>query len=64
MASSWKFTSPPTKFVKSYEVAFQKGDVVEITKVQVDGADAILAREIKRGNDAFVFRDPKGSPIC
>ena len=55
----------PTKFVKSYEVAFQKGDTVEITgtKVVFEGADAILAREIKRGNDDFVFRDPQGKPI-
>src|SRR5947209_2852108 len=52
----------PTKFVKSYEVAFQKGDSVEITgtKVTFEGQDAILAREIKRGNDDFLFRDPKG----
>jgi DNA/RNA endonuclease YhcR with UshA esterase domain len=55
----------PTKFVKSYEVAFQKGDEVEIKgiKTTFQGADAILAREIKRGNDDFVFRDPKGKPI-
>jgi hypothetical protein len=55
----------PTKFVKSYEVAFQKGDTVEITgmKVVFEGGDAILAREIKRGNDDFLFRDPQGKPI-
>jgi hypothetical protein len=55
----------PTKFVKSYEVAFQKGDTVEITgtKVVFEGIDAILAREIKRGNDDFIFRDPQGKPI-
>jgi DNA/RNA endonuclease YhcR with UshA esterase domain len=55
----------PSKFVKSYEVAFQKGDIVEITgmKVEFQGVDAILAREIKRGNDDFVFRDPQGKPI-
>jgi DNA/RNA endonuclease YhcR with UshA esterase domain len=55
----------PTKFVKSYEVAFQKGDEVEIKgiKTTYQGVDAILAREIKRGNDDFVFRDPQGKPI-
>ena len=55
----------PTKFVKSYEVAFQKGDDIEIKgiKTTFQGVDAILAREIKRGNDDFVFRDPKGKPI-
>ena len=55
----------PTKFVKSYEVVFQKGDEVEIKgiKTSFQGVDAILAREIKRGNDDFVFRDPQGKPI-
>ena len=55
----------PTKFVKSYEVVFQKGDEVEIKgiKTTFQGVDAILAREIKRGNDDFVFRDPQGKPI-
>jgi DNA/RNA endonuclease YhcR with UshA esterase domain len=55
----------PTKMVKSYEVVFQKGDEVEIkgVKTTYQGVDAILAREIKRGNDDFVFRDPQGKPI-
>ncbi len=54
-----------TKFVKNYEVVFNKGDEVEVTgsKVQFEGADAILAREVKRGNDDFLFRDPQGKPI-
>ena len=55
----------PTKFVKNYEVVFQKGDEVEITGIKLvfQGVDAILVREIKRGNDDFVFRDPEGKPI-
>ncbi|HEX6505276.1 MAG TPA: hypothetical protein VF011_18685 [Terriglobales bacterium] len=54
-----------TKFVKSYELVFNKGDEVEVTgsKVDFEGAEAILAREVKRGNDDFVFRDPQGKPI-
>lgn len=54
-----------TKFVKSYELVFNKGDEVEVigSKVQFEGGDAILAREVKRGNDDFVFRDPQGKPI-
>jgi hypothetical protein len=54
-----------TKFVKSYELVFNKGDEVEVTgsKVEFEGVDAILAREVKRGNDDFVFRDPQGKPI-
>jgi DNA/RNA endonuclease YhcR with UshA esterase domain len=55
----------PTKMVKSYDVVFQKGDEVEIkgVKTTFQGVAAILAREIKRGNDDFVFRDPQGKPI-
>ena len=55
----------PVKFVKSYEVAFAKGDELEITgmKTTFQGVDAILPREIKRGPDDFVFRDDKGKPI-
>jgi len=54
-----------TKFVKNYEVAFNKGDAVEVigSKVEFEGGDAILAREVKRGNDDFLFRDPQGKPI-
>ena len=54
-----------TKFVKSYELVFNKGDQVEVIgcKVQFEGGDAILAREVKRGNDDFLFRDPQGKPI-
>lgn len=54
-----------TKFVKSYELVFNKGDAVEVigSKVEFEGADAILAREVKRGTDDFVFRDPQGKPI-
>jgi DNA/RNA endonuclease YhcR with UshA esterase domain len=55
----------PTKTVKEYEIVFNKGDEIEITgiKTTFQGVDAILVREIKRGNDSFVFRDPKGKPI-
>jgi DNA/RNA endonuclease YhcR with UshA esterase domain len=54
-----------TKFVKSYELAFNKGDALEITgvKVKFENVDTIFAREIKRGNDTFVFRDKEGRPI-
>jgi DNA/RNA endonuclease YhcR with UshA esterase domain len=53
------------KFVKEYEVTFQKGDSLEIKgiKTRFQGVDAILPREIKRGNDDFLFRDSKGKPI-
>lgn len=55
----------PTKFVKSYELVFAKGDQVEVvgSKVNFEGKDTILAKQITRGQDSFVFRDDKGKPV-
>src|SRR5262245_19161987 len=54
-----------TKFVKSYELGFKKGDQVEVTavKVKLEGVETLFAREIRRGTDTFVFRDQHGKPI-
>jgi len=54
-----------TKFVRSYELTFSKGDQLEVTgsKVKFEGVDTIFAREVKRGNDTFVFRDKDGKPV-
>ena len=54
-----------TKYVKSYEMVFSKGDEIEVTgsKVKFNDADTILAREITRGQDSFVFRDGDGKPV-
>ena len=55
----------PTKFVKTYELVFTAGDQLEVTgsKVQFEGVDTIFAREVKRGQDLFVFRDKDGKPV-
>jgi hypothetical protein len=44
---------------------FNKGDEIEVTgsKVKFNGTDTILAREITRGQDSFVFRDENGKPV-
>jgi DNA/RNA endonuclease YhcR with UshA esterase domain len=54
-----------TKFLKNYDVTFNKGDEVEVTGVKVtfQGAETIFAREIKHGQDVFVFRDKDGKPV-
>ena len=54
-----------TKYVKSYEMVFNKGDQIEVvgSKVKFNDADTILAREITRGQDSFVFRDADGKPV-
>lgn len=54
-----------TKFVTQYDLAFQKGDTLEITgvKVKFEGVETIFARKIKRGSDEFLFRDNDGKPL-
>ena len=54
-----------TKFVKAYDVVFNKGDAVSVvgTKVQFEGVETIFAREVTRGTDTFSFRDKDGKPI-
>jgi len=54
-----------TKFLKNYDLVFNKGDVVTVvgTKVQFEGVETIFAREVTRGNETFVFRDKSGKPI-
>lgn len=54
-----------TKFVKLYDLVINKGDEIEVTgsKVKFEGADTIFARQIKHGNDTYVFRDKDGKPV-
>ena len=53
------------KFVDEYELVFSVGDQLEVTgsKVVFEGVDTIFAREVKRGNDVYVFRDKNGKPV-
>jgi DNA/RNA endonuclease YhcR with UshA esterase domain len=54
-----------TKFVKAYDLVFNKGDVVTVvgTKVQFEGVETIFTREVTRGDETFVFRDKDGKPV-
>ncbi len=54
-----------TKFVKEYDLVFSVGDQLEVTgsKITFEGVETILAREVKRGNDVYVFRDKDGKPV-
>ena len=54
-----------TKFVKTYDLVFNKGDSVSVVgaKVQFEGVETIFAREVTRGDAIFTFRDKDGTPI-
>lgn len=53
-----------TEFTKMIEMNLQKGDTVEITgwKTEFQGVETIFAREVKHGNDTYVFRAKDGLP--
>jgi TusA-related sulfurtransferase len=53
-----------TEFTKMEEFNLRKGDTIEVTgwKTEFEGVQTIFAREVKRGNDTFVFRTKDGTP--
>ncbi len=55
-----------SKFMKEYEIVFDKGQHIDVvgSKVKLeDGEVAVLAREIVRGQSTFTFRDKQGKPL-
>ena len=55
----------PKTFLDDMGMSFTKGDEITMTgsKVKQSDADLFLVREIVKGNDTFVLRDPKGGPV-
>ena len=53
-----------TEFTKMLEMSLQKGDSIEVTgwKTEFQGVATIFARELKHGNDTYVFRAKDGMP--
>lgn len=55
-----------SKFMKEYEITFEKGQHIDVvgSKVKLEsGEDAVLAREIVRGQSTYAFRDKQGNPL-
>ncbi|HZF09524.1 MAG TPA: hypothetical protein VFE33_12110 [Thermoanaerobaculia bacterium] len=55
----------PSAFITRQGAAFGKDEAIEVigSKLQVAGAPALLARQIKKGGKTFEFRDEQGSPL-
>jgi uncharacterized protein YdeI (BOF family) len=55
----------PKPFEDEMGISFAKGDEISVTgsKVKQVDSDVILAREIVKGTDTFMFRDDKGKPV-
>ena len=53
-----------SEFTKMEEFNLRKGDAIEVTgwKTEFEGVQTIFAREVKHGNDTFVFRAKDGTP--
>ena len=54
----------PSGYLSKIGLNFSTGDQIEVTgsKVKLNGADAIIAREIKKQNKVFTLRDSQGFP--
>ena len=55
----------PNWYLAQQKYAFAKGDQVEVTgsKVKFHGADAIVARQIKKDGNTWTLRDAQGIPV-
>jgi DNA/RNA endonuclease YhcR with UshA esterase domain len=55
----------PASFVASKNFAFAKGDSLTVigSKVTLQGQEALIAREIKKGEQVLTLRDAKGFPL-
>jgi TusA-related sulfurtransferase len=53
-----------TEFTRMVEVNLHKGDAIEVTgwKTEFEGVQTIFAREVKHGNETYVFRAKDGTP--
>jgi DNA/RNA endonuclease YhcR with UshA esterase domain len=54
----------PSSFLQEKNFSFAKGDQIEVTgsKVKYGTSDAIIAREIKKGDKVLTLRNEKGVP--
>jgi hypothetical protein len=54
----------PSSFLKFFDITLQRGDSLVITgsRVKVEGADFVLARQMRKRNDVLELRDSKGNP--
>jgi DNA/RNA endonuclease YhcR with UshA esterase domain len=55
----------PSSYLAEKKFTINKGDSLEITGslVKIEGKDAVIAREVKKGKDKLVLRDANGMPL-
>lgn len=54
----------PSWFLTQSKISFAKGDQIEVTgsKVKFENSDALIAREIKKGDKIITLRNAQGIP--
>jgi len=54
----------PSWFLTQSKISFAKGDQIEVTgsKVKFENSDALIAREIKKGDKTITLRNAQGIP--
>jgi len=52
----------PVRIMAGQEMSFASGDQIEVvgSKIRLNGKSGIIAREISRGDETFIFRDREG----
>jgi hypothetical protein len=55
----------PTTYLTEKGITLAKGDVLEIlgSRVTIDGGPAVIARQIKKGDNTWTLRDTSGRPL-
>jgi hypothetical protein len=55
----------PTWYLKQQKYAFAKDDQIEVigSRVKYQGADVIIARQVKKGGNTWTLRDAQGIPV-
>jgi hypothetical protein len=55
----------PTTFLEKEKSTFAKGDEIQVigSRVKIEGADALIAREVKKGDKTLTLRNEKGIPL-
>jgi DNA/RNA endonuclease YhcR with UshA esterase domain len=54
----------PSSFLKEKDFNLEKGDQIQVTgsTAEVGGTEALIAREVKKGDKTLVLRDAQGIP--
>jgi hypothetical protein len=52
----------PVRIMAGQKLSFSPGDQIEVvgSKVRLNGKNGVIAREVTRGNETFIFRDHEG----